>query len=204
MKKRPFLPKKQNAYLKWHDNLAKNVTAATPGATADDAATLAADNADLHAKSAVADTAAKAAKAAHQDYYKSVAASQTHARKLAKRIKNDANYTAALGVTLQLEGAEDSVDMTREKPALDATAKAGGVVDVDFNKMDAEGVHIYSQRDGDAGFVYLAAETHSPYVDNRPLLAPGKPEIRSYKAVFFALKNEIGLESDVVQATARP
>ena len=68
----------------------------------------------------------------------------------------------------------------------------------------AEGVHIYTQRDGDAGFNYLSSETHSPYVDNRPLLVAGKPETRRYKAIFFNNKVEIGLESDVVEATARP
>ena len=87
---------------------------------------------------------------------------------------------------------------------LNAAAKANGVVEIGFNKLDAEGVHIYSQRDGDAGFSYLASETHSPYVDNRPLLAAGKPETRQYKAVFFLGKAEIGLPSDVVIATATP
>jgi hypothetical protein len=94
--------------------------------------------------------------------------------------------------------------MTQQKPALDTNPKSGGVVEVDFNKMSAEGVHIYSMRDGEAGFTLLASETHSPYVDNRPLLTAGKPETRSYKAVFFLGKSEIGLQSDVAQATARP
>jgi hypothetical protein len=35
-------------------------------------------------------------------------------------------------------------------------------------------------------------------VDNRPLLAAGKPETRQYKAVFFTGKSEIGLTSAVV------
>jgi hypothetical protein len=57
---------------------------------------------------------------------------------------------------------------------------------------------------GDAGFPLLASETHSPYVDNRPLLTAGKPETWNYKAVFFLGKSEIGLQSDVATATARP
>ncbi|MGA2602859.1 MAG: hypothetical protein ABSG14_01390 [Verrucomicrobiia bacterium] len=36
------------------------------------------------------------------------------------------------------------------------------------------------QRDGDATFVFLAWDTSSPYVDNRPLLVAGKPEVRRY------------------------
>ena len=94
--------------------------------------------------------------------------------------------------------------MTQQKPTLGTTVKPGGVVEVAFNKMNAEGVHIYGMRDGETGFTLLASETHSPYVDNRALLVAGKPETRQYKAVFFLGKSEIGLTSDVVPAIAAP
>jgi hypothetical protein len=204
MAKRPFVPKTQNAYLKWHDNLKGGVTATTTGATAADVTMLTADNATLHAKMVAATTADNASKAAHTDLNNAIAGSQANARKLAQRIKKSTGYTTVIGNTLQLEGAEDSTDMTQEQPVLDAEAQPAGVVAIGFNKLDAEGVHIYSQRDGDAGFTLLASETHSPYVDNRPLLAAGKPETRQYKAVFFLGKAEIGLPSAVVIATAAP
>jgi hypothetical protein len=204
MAKRPFVPKTQNAYLKWHDNLKGGVTATTTGATAADVTMLTADNAALHDKMTAATNADNASKAAHTDLNNSIAGSQANARKLAQRIKKSTGYTTVIGNTLQLEGAEDSTDMTQEAPVLDAEAQSAGVVEIGFNKLDAEGVHIYSQRDGDAGFTLLASETHSPYVDNRPLLAAGKPETRQYKAVFFLGKSEIGLPSAVVIATATP
>jgi len=204
MAKRDFLPKTQDAYVKWHDNLMAGVTANTTGASAADVTMLAADNAALHAKMTVATTADNAGKAAHADLNNAIATSQDNARKLAKRIKSSTGYTTVIGDTLQLEGVEDSTDMSQQKPALQTSALAGGVVQVGFNKMDAEGVHIYSMRDGDAGFTLLASETHSPYVDNRPLLTAGKPETRQYKAMFFLGKSEIGLPSDVATATARP
>lgn len=203
MAKRDFLPKTQDAYLKWHDGLKVAVTATTPGCTAADVTMLAADNADLHAKMTAATNADNAAKAAHTELNDIMSNSQDHARQLAKRIKVNTAYTAALGQKLQIEGVEDSVDMSQQSPTLGVTEKSGGVVEVDFNKMNAEGVHLYGQRDGEAGFSYLASETHSPYVDNRPLLTAGKPESRKYKAVFFLGKSEIGLESDVAEATAR-
>lgn len=183
MAKRPYLPKKQGDYLKWHDTLKNGVTATTTGCTAADVTMLAADNADLKV---------------------SMTRSQANARALAQRIKKRAGYTPSLGDTLQLEGVEDSVDMSQQAPVLDTNAKSGGVVEVGVNKTSAEGVHIYSQRDDDAGFVFLASEIHSPYVDNRALAVAGKPEMRQYKAVFFLGKSEIGWESDVAQATARP
>lgn len=204
MKKHDLIPSTQAAYLKWHDNLKAGVTATTPGATAADVTMLTADNAALHAKSAAADTADTAAKTAHTDLATALANSKRNARALAQRIKKSTGYTPTLGTTLQLEGIEDTTDMTQEKPLLTASAKAGGVTEVTFNKKQAEGIHIYEDRAGTGTFNYLGSETHSPYVDNRPLLTAGKPETRRYKAVFFLGKAEIGLESDIVEITAHP
>ena len=61
---------------------------------------------------------------------------------------------------------------------------SGGVVELDFDKSINDGVNIYAKRDGDAEFVFLARDTASPYIDNRPLLVATKPELREYKAVY--------------------
>jgi hypothetical protein len=142
--------------------------------------------------------------AAHADLNNAIAASKTNARLLAQRIKKSTAYTEVIGKQLNIIGAEDTTDMTQAQPTLFANVKAGGVVEIDFNKMDAEGVHIYGMRDGETVFSYLASETHAAYVDNRPLLVAGKPETRQYKAVFFIGKSEIGLPSAVVIAIAAP
>ena len=204
MAKEYFIPKQQAPYVLWHDTLKGGVSANTPGATAADVAMLTADNAALHAKLNAATLADNASKAAHADLNNAIAASKTNARLLAQRIKTSTTYTDVIGDQLNIIGPEDSTDMTQEKPVLNAVVKLAGVVEIGFNKKDAEGVHIYSMRDGEAAFTLLASETHSPYVDNRPLLTAGKPETRQYKAVFFLGKAEIGLPSAVVIATAAP
>jgi len=56
---------------------------------------------------------------------------------------------------------------------------------------------------------YFIPKQQAPYVLwhdtlNRALLTAGKPETRQYKAMFFLGKSEIGLQSDVVVATAKP
>jgi hypothetical protein len=183
MAKRDFLSKTQDAYIKWHNNLKASVAATTPSRTATDVTTLAADNTDLN---------------------DSISNSRDNARALAKRIKVNLASTATLGEKLQIEGMEDSVDMKQQSPTRDMNKKSGSVLEVGFNKMSAEGVHIYTPRDGDARFTFLASETHSPYVDNRLLATSGKPETRKYEAVFFLGKAEIGMENDVVEATAKP
>ena len=120
------------------------------------------------------------------------------------RIKKSTGYTEVLGKQLNIIGAEDTTDMTQEQPTLSTIVRAAGVVEIDFNKIDAEGVHIYGMRDGETVFTLLASATHARYIDNRPLLVPGKPETRQYKAVFFIGKSEIGLTSDTVTAIAAP
>jgi hypothetical protein len=204
MPKKSYVPKNQDGYIKWHDTLKGGVTATTPGATAADVTMLTTDNTALHTKVTAATTADNASKAAHADLNTAIATSKTNARALAQRIKKSTAYTMMLGDQLGIEGPEDSIDMTQQKPTLNTVAKAAGVVEVDFNKMSAEGVHIYGMRDGETGFTLLASETHAAYVDNRPLLVAGKPETRQYKAVFFLGKSEIGLESDVAVAIAKP
>jgi len=204
MAKEYFIPKQQAPYAQWHDTLTGGVSANTPGATAADMTMLTADNAALHAKLNAATLADNASKAAHADLNATIATSKTNARLLAQRIKTSTTYTEVIGDQLNIIGPEDSTDMTQEKPVLAAVIKLAGVVEIGFNKKDAEGVHLYGMRDGEAGYTLLASETHSPYVDNRPLLAAGKPETRQYKAMFFLGKSEIGLPSAVVIATAAP
>ena len=204
MKKHDMVPAAQDDYLDWHDNLKTNVTATTPGATAADVTMLTADNADLHTKNTAAENADIASKTAHTEFTGILTTSKANARALAQRIKKSTGYTDALGQTLQIIGIEDTTDMTQEKPKLQFTVKSNGVVELGFNKKLAEGVHIYEDRANNGTFNYLASETHSPYVDNRPLQVAGKPETRRFKAVFFIGKAEIGLESASVEATARP
>jgi len=71
--------------------------------------------------------------------------------------------------------------------------KRGGVVEIGFNLANSEGVNIYSRRDGDTEFKFLARDTVPPYVDNRPMLVAGKPELREYKAVFVVADQEVSL-----------
>ena len=80
----------------------------------------------------------------------------------------------------------------------------GGVVEVDFDKGISDRVNIYAKRDGDADFVFLARDTASPYIDNRPVLALGKPEPREYKALYVQSDAEIGLFSDEVVVNCAP
>jgi len=98
--------------------------------------------------------------------------------------------------TLGIIGPEDT-DISTLKPQITGEDKKGGVVEIDFNLANSEGVNMdpesfrgYSRRDGDADFKFLAcragvrrrraSDTSPPYVDNLDAsrLVAGKPELR--------------------------
>jgi hypothetical protein len=65
-------------------------------------------------------------------------------------------------------------------------------------------VNLYSKRGDEADFTFLARDTVPPYVDNRSLLAAGKPELREYKCVYIQSDAEIGLFSNEVVVNCKP
>ena len=85
-----------------------------------------------------------------------------------------------------------------------SAGRNSGSVEITFNKSKSEGVNIYCLRPGDAASTFLARDTASPYVDNRPLLVPGKPEVREYRAIYVLGDAEIGDFSNELVITATP
>lgn len=123
---------------------------------------------------------------------------------MTRRIKAHPAYTAALGNLLGIVGPEDTTDLSAVAPIISGSDRTGGVVQVDFVKLTSDGVNLYSKRDGDADFVFLARDTATPYIDNRPLLTAGKPEIREYKAMFVLSDEEIGIFSHELVVNCAP
>ncbi len=206
MAKSSFLPATDADFLVWHDNFNLNLAAQgiKYGLTAEDLAVVAADNADLHAKMASATQAAALAKQATADKAVSRGKADADARAIARRIKAHPEYAASVGMVLGIEGAEDTTDLSSAKPTLAAVDLGGGRVELSFNKSKSQGVNIYSQREGEARPIFLARDTASPYLDSRPLLIAGKPEMRRYSAVYVLNDAEIGLFSDELKVNCAP
>lgn len=198
------MPRQILAYVGWHDNITTTAVATVPGVKSTDPAALALLNADLHLKLKASEDAKHAAMAANTALSLSIAASQDHARPMVKDIKNDPTYDEVLGNKLRIVGADDATDLSQIQTTLKLTATNGGVVKVEFDKPHAEGAHLYCKIDGQADFTLLASVTHSPFIDSRPLAVPGKPEVRSYRAILFHGTTEFGLMSSVVVITAIP
>ena len=205
MAKQDCIPKKDGDFL----SLLKHLRDKTPAQKAAlnisdaDIATLAADATLLEGKLGVfndADAVYSQASTAKQN---TRAAVEGRTRAIIRRLKSASGYTDDIGQLLKIIGSDDSTDLTTAKPILTATPRAHGI-ELGFNKSKSDGVNIYSKRDGDADFVFLANDTIAPYVDNRPLLVAGKPEVRRYRAIYLLNDDEIGNYSDEVVATVQP
>jgi hypothetical protein len=206
MPKSDFIPNKDADFLTWHDRYKTAIVALGPtlNVTAAEIAAVGNDNADLHTRKSASDTADAAAQQATNLMRTAMRGIETNVRKLARRIKAQTNYTAAYGEQLGIEGPEDTTDLSTAKPKISARELPHGVIEVIWGKGKADGVRIYSKRDGDADWVLLAFDTVSPYVDNRPLLVAGKPESRRYRAICVLNDEEVGQPSDEIVATAKP
>ncbi|MBC8385726.1 MAG: hypothetical protein H8E57_09445 [Candidatus Cloacimonetes bacterium] len=143
-----------------------------------------------------------AAKAAITKFNLSKKTAITTVRSYVNRIKPAPPYTEAIGDEMGILGEEIHIDPGTMQPKLKINLKAG-VPEAKWMKDYSDGVNIYSKRGNESGFSFLARDTVSPYVDNRPNLEPGKPEDRWYYAYYIFEDQENGIESDTVKITVK-
>ena len=206
MPKSDFIPATEADFIAWHDNF-KAVALASPAGVSlsgEDKAMIESDNAEIHAKLAAKNLAAATHKQATGESKDANDRAEGNARSIARRIKATLGYQPSLGALFGIEGPEVTVDMAHAKPTLAFVDKTAGVVEISFNKLKSDGICIYCQREGDAGWIPLGHPTTSPFVDDRPLLQADKPELRRYTGVFLQKNKEIGLYSDEVVVNCSP
>jgi hypothetical protein len=206
MRRKGFIPRGDAEFLAWHDNFKTQIlaNAATLGLTAGDTAPITADNTDLHTKFA-ANTAAQAAASAAADAKNmSRLGADARARLVTKKAKASSGMTPAIADSLGIVGPEDSTDLNTSAPELTGVDKGGGIVELQFKKGPSEGIRIYSKRGDEPDFTFLASDTHPPYIDNRPMLAVGKAELREYRAKFIVDDEVVGNFSNEVVVSCKP
>ena len=99
------------------------------------------------------------------------------------RWKKAEGYTDTIGADLGIVGAAAMAHT--DPPELWVGNVAQNSVELGSNIFEHDGVWIESQRQGDAGFAFLATETGIPYVDNRPVKTAGQAEWRDYRACWW-------------------
>lgn len=162
------------------------------------------DNQEIHGVVSASNIAAAASHHATAEKQARRSLLENGTRALNRRIKAHPVYTDAMGNLLGIIGTEINTDLSDSKPVLKAADQTGGVVVLSFQKFRSDGVNIYSQRENESEFIFLARDTLTRYVDNRPLLAAGKPELRRYTAVYVVKDMEVGQFSDELVVSCAP
>ncbi len=206
MAKGDYLKKVEADYVGQHDGwkAAAHAVGATVGFSPEDLAAIDADNAALHADIAASNAADSIAQQKTQTKQTTVRNVKARHRAKAQQTKKDPNYTPAIGEQLKIVGDEDSTDLSTSKPTLTVKVLPHGATEAGFNKSISHGVNLYCKRGSETTATFLARDTSSPYVDNRPLLVPGQPETRTYTAIYVVGDDEIGLVSDAVAVVCQP
>ena len=99
------------------------------------------------------------------------------------RWKKAEGYTDTIGKNLGIIGTA-AITHTAP-PVLMQGAIAQNSAELLFNLYEHDGMWIESQRQGETAFGFLATDTASPYVDNRPVKTPGQAEWRDYRACWW-------------------
>ncbi|MBV8858561.1 MAG: hypothetical protein JOZ02_16630 [Acidobacteria bacterium] len=128
-------------------------------------------------------------------------------RTLVQRIQLAPAYTEEIGIALGITGAQGggpSAPVSTPKPTLKARSNGPGTLQVDFTKERFNGVLVESRRAGEEGWQQLGLVSYSPYLDGRPPLETGKPEVREFRARYILHDQATGEWSDIVTATFVP
>ncbi|HUZ07759.1 MAG TPA: hypothetical protein VMV89_09765 [Candidatus Paceibacterota bacterium] len=99
------------------------------------------------------------------------------------RWKKAEGYTDTIGADLGIVGSSSQTHT--DPPQLAQGDVAENSVELDATFWEHNGVYIESQRQGEAGFAFLAVETSSPYMDNRAVKTAGQAEWRDYRACWW-------------------
>jgi hypothetical protein len=121
-------------------------------------------------------------------------------RSLAKEIKANPAYTPNMGQGLEIVGTENPVDPVTYQTTISAEVFMG-YINLKFTKKGVEGVNVYVRIKGTLNWTKLSFDSHSPYVDNRPLTVPNVPEVREYMCIGVMDDHEIGQPSNIVTVT---
>lgn len=122
---------------------------------------------------------------------------------LIQKMKLEGAYTEAIGTDLGIVGQEAVEKLV---PKFSAEAEQGPdcqCVRLRFFKYGHMGVYIESRR-GDGAWDFLGIDTESPFMDERPLLVAGAPEVREYRMRFWDKGTPNGDWTDVVKLTVSP
>ena len=105
------------------------------------------------------------------------------------RMMEQPGYRGGLKLAAHLERSSRAPS---EQPPEFRVAERLGVAVVKFRKAGHQGVIVECRRGAETAFTRVAVRTRSPFKDERPVLVPGQPELRTYRLQFFDADEPVG------------
>jgi len=121
-------------------------------------------------------------------------------------IKAAPAYTETIGQDLAIVGDLTTAGVDQAVPAFKLQTVPGPVcqaVKIVFKKYGHQGVWIECQR-GTGPWEFVAVDSETPYLDERPLLTAGTPEVRKYHLRYWDKGTPNGDWTDVASITVAP
>lgn len=125
---------------------------------------------------------------------------EARTRQYAGLLKASPSYTATIGESFGIVAAAPSGPTT---PEVAPTALTGSQVSVKVKKGGYDVVAIESKR-GTGGWEFVGVAMTTTYVDARPPLVAGQPEVREYRAQGMEDNVRVGAISEVASAVTEP
>lgn len=119
-------------------------------------------------------------------------------------IKAQSNYTSATGELLGIEKPKTADALDTAKPKLKLIALINSVVRINWKKGKAQGVMVESKRGTEENFTEIGRDQYSPFIDARPPLKHGKPELRFYRLTYLMHDKPVGITSEIYTITTNP
>jgi hypothetical protein len=118
-------------------------------------------------------------------------------------LKKRPGFNPAVGMAAGIIGSTKIQQPVEMSPQLIKVYATSTEVNVGFRKRYTDGISIYSRSAGrnKGEWEHLGYWFKSPFIDKRPALKKGVPEVRQYKARCVQKMQEIGQFSDIASVT---
>jgi hypothetical protein len=126
-------------------------------------------------------------------------------QKIARELKSKSSYRHGFGLELRIVTPPKSAAAREDAvPRVKFKSLPNSVVRIDWTKRGFDGVIVESKRGDETEWTEIGRDNYSPYIDTRPPLVAGKPEIRYYRLIYIYEDKPVGNYSPIYTQVTTP